>query len=150
MASSSAVSTEEAAAGSWKLTEVWEEQATEPMSIDQDGNDYFLELTPTENDNTLKLNIKISNMMGSQIEILGSESLSSLTSSSYSASSTIKIGYIMSTRMFPDSDEKVKLEGYLSKELPKMVSMQIEQDETESSTLLLRSEGGAKLVCQKK
>jgi len=134
----SSVSTKEMAAGSWKLAEVWEEQATEPMSIDEDGNEYFLKLTPTEHDDLLKLNIQISNMMGSQIEILND-----------GATSTIKIGYIMSTRMFPDSDEKAKLEGFLSRELPKMVSMEITQDDETESSLVLRSEGGAKLLCQK-
>lgn len=135
------------AIGEWKLKEVRSENDAEPLSITGNGRGYVLKLLPVQSigDNyqeTLSLSIKVGNSMRSTVEILEEDEIT--------YQHKIKVGFMMSTRMMPGSEEKRKLEKYLSDQLPKMTSMEIKDigGEEYERLLVLASEGGARIVCE--
>lgn len=132
------------AVGEWKLKEVWNENEAGLLPITGDGDSYVLKLLPQDDNDTvsnqLRLSVKVSNVMGSSVEILEEDE--------NSHQQTIKIGFVMSSRMFPGSEEKRQLENYLSTQLPKMVSMEVKGSEEQDKLLVLSTEAGAKIVCE--
>jgi SpoVK/Ycf46/Vps4 family AAA+-type ATPase len=134
------VSVAEAAAtkavGEWKLTEV-RRANEEPLSITEDGDSYVMKLVPNASDETsLRVSIKVGNSMRTGIKILEEDESSQ--------QQKIEIDFVMGTRMMPGSEEKARLEDYLSQELPKMDSMEVKSDKL----LVLSSEAGARIVCE--
>lgn len=124
------------AVGEWKLKEVWRENAAEPLSITRDGESYIMKIYPAEekHPDSHRFSIKVGNSMSSSMKIVEEEG----------NKQKINIGFVMSTRMMPGSEEKRELEGYLSDQLPKMTSIRVKG---EGEELVLSSESGARMVC---
>ena len=125
------------AVGEWKLKEVWREDEAEPLSITRDGDNYIMTIFPPKGDNKdhHRFNVKVGNSIGSSMDILEEDG----------DEQKIKVGFVMSTRMFAGSQEKEELEGYLDTHLANMVLMKIKGDGEE---LVLSSEAGARIVCE--
>lgn len=137
------------AVGEWKIKEVWKEEDAGALSIAGEGRDYVLKLLPRDNDNNnhkiLALSIKVGNAMGSTVKILDREI--EIEREVEQETDKIEVGFVMSTRMLPGSEEKRHLENYLSNQLPNMVSMEVRVD-GEEKMLVLSSEGSARIVCE--
>jgi hypothetical protein len=130
------------AVGEWKLKEVWKDNEAGLLPITGDGESYVLKLLPQDDNNLnqLRISIKVGNAMSSSVEILEEDETSH--------QQKIKIGFVMSTRMSPETEEKRQLENYLSNQLPKMFMMEVKGGEEQDKFLVLSSEAGAKIVCE--
>lgn len=122
------------AVGEWKLKEVWRENEAEPLSLTRDGQDYTMSIMPTDDENRLKVSIKVGNNMNTRMTILESGE----------EEDKIEFGFVMSTRMMPGSPEKEELEGYIMSHFPKFSSLKVKDGEE----LVLSSEEGARIVCE--
>lgn len=147
---SASASTSSHAVGEWKIREVWKEDDAGALSIAGEGRDYVLKLLPRDNDSNndhkiLALSVKVSNAMGSTVEILDREN--EREAEVEHETDRIKVGFVMSTRMMPGSEEMRHLENFLSSQLPNMVSMEVRVD-GEEKMLVLSSEGSARIVCE--
>eukprot|EP00531_Pseudo-nitzschia_arenysensis_P019577 CAMPEP_0116125234 /NCGR_PEP_ID=MMETSP0329-20121206/5702_1 /TAXON_ID=697910 /ORGANISM="Pseudo-nitzschia arenysensis, Strain B593" /LENGTH=142 /DNA_ID=CAMNT_0003619261 /DNA_START=117 /DNA_END=545 /DNA_ORIENTATION=- len=124
------------AVGEWKLNEVWRENEAEPLSITRDGESYIMKIYPDDEKSpgSHRFSVKVGNSLTSSIKILEEDG----------DQQKIEIGFVMSTRMMPRSEEKRELEGYLSDQLPNMTSMRVKD---EGEELILSTESGARMVC---
>jgi len=111
--------------GEWKLKEIWDDKDDndKPIKIpsNDDGKPFILTFDggKPNDDNTngysLNLYMKIGNSMRTSVTFLDS--------------SKIKVGLVMSSRMYP-GEELMKLENYLSKYLPQMTSIEVKQSQS--------------------
>lgn len=122
------------AVGEWKLKEVWRENEAEPLSLTRDGTDYIMSIKPQEDENKLRVTIKVGNSMSSTMSILESGE----------EEDKIQFGWVMATRMMPGTKEKEELEGYITTNFPKLTSLKVKDGEA----LVLSSDDGARIVCE--
>merc|ERR1712176_38641 len=135
------------AIGEWKLKEVFQENS-ELLVIDREGEDYVVTITTDNrninNDDTERLtfSVKVGNSMGTMIEIIEKDEIDN--SSLQEIHHQIHAGPVMSTRMYPGSEEKREIEDFMTYELPKMTSMDVKTGDE----LVLSYENGSRIICE--
>lgn len=125
--------------GSYQLKDVWDDQGI-PLRLPSDGP-FVLKLHPDSSPESIRLSVKVGNNMNSNVQLLNDGNTGN------GESSNIRVGFVMSTRMYPGSKMKQDLETYLSTYLPQMISM----ERNEEDLLILKSDpdsSKAKIVCQ--
>ena len=114
--------------GSWQIDEIFNE-SMEQLTLP--SGTYMFHINETDSPDTLRLGIKVGNSMSTKIMLQGGDNYSE----------NVRFGGLMSTMMMP-SEDKFKLESYLSSTLPKISLITVS-----ASGDTLTMEGGGKIVC---
>ena len=124
-------------AGTWLIQEIYDE-SMEQKSL-PDGQ-YTFAISQAEDEEHLRLGIRVGNSMSSHITLL--EEAEEESSSPSTIKQSVQVGGMMSTMMMPP-DELFKLEVLLSDIVPQTKTMVLEN---ENHTLTFLGEAG-KIVC---